>query len=140
MDSLQVKPQVVQFELQEDAVPTIAITKLKNNQVVLSTEVLTFEIQSADDFGVKQVGLEWEGIENPIQNPEPAIGEKVISSGTPESESLIVPATFSVEREMCRHRVYVCALLQKIISRTANVSTHHRLYCMCFPQQNTSSG
>ncbi len=93
------EPQVVQFELQEDAVPTIAITKLKNNQVVLSTEVLTFEIQSADDFGVKQVGIEWEGIENPIQNPEPAIGEKIVSSGTPTSEALTVPATFSVERE-----------------------------------------
>ena len=93
------EPQVVQFELQEDAVPTIAITKLKNNQVVLSTEVLTFEIQSADDFGVKQVGIEWEGIENPIQNPEPAIGEKIVSAGSPISESLIVPATFSVERE-----------------------------------------
>lgn len=93
------EPQVVQFELQEDAEPTIAITKLKNNQVVLSTEVLTFEIQSADDFGVKQVGIEWEGIENPIQNPEPATGEKTVSSGSPISESLIVPATFSVERE-----------------------------------------
>ncbi len=93
------EPQVLQFEAQDDAVPTVAITKLKNNQVVLSTEVLTFEIQSGDDFGVKQIGLEWEGIENPIQNPEPAIGEKTVSSGSPTSEALTVPATFSVERE-----------------------------------------
>ena len=93
------EPQVVQFELQEDAVPTIAITKLKNNQVVLSTEVLTFEIQSADDFGVKHVGIEWEGIANAIQNPDPAIGEKTVSSGSPISETLTVPGTFSVERE-----------------------------------------
>ncbi len=93
------EPQVIQFELQEDAEPTIAITKLKNNQVVLSTEVLTFEIQSADDFGVKQVGIAWEGVGNPLQNPEPAIGEKTVSSGSPTSEALTVPATFSVERE-----------------------------------------
>ena len=93
------EPQVLQFEAQVDAVPTVAITKLKNNQVVLSTEVLTFEIQAGDDFGVKQIGLEWEGIENPIQNPEPAIGEKTVSSGSPTSEALTVPATFSVERE-----------------------------------------
>ncbi|MDE0636502.1 MAG: hypothetical protein OXI43_11700 [Candidatus Poribacteria bacterium] len=93
------EPQVLQFEAQEDAVPTVAITKLKNNQVVLSTEVLTFEIQAGDDFGVKRVGLEWEGIENPIQNPEPAVGEKTVSSGSPTSEALTVPATFSVERE-----------------------------------------
>jgi hypothetical protein len=93
------EPQVLQFEAQDDAVPTVAITKLKNNQVVLSTEVLTFEIQAGDDFGIKHIGLEWEGIENPIQNPEPAIGEKTVSSGSPTSEALTVPATFSVERE-----------------------------------------
>ncbi len=93
------EPQVLQFDLQDDAEPTIALTKLKNNQVVLSTEVLTFEIQAEDDFGIKQVGLEWEGIENPIQNPEPAIGNKTVSAGSPISEALTVPATFSVERE-----------------------------------------
>ncbi len=93
------EPQVLQFDLQDDAEPTIALTKLKNNQVVLSTEVLTFEIQAEDDFGIKQVGLEWEGIENPIQNPEPAIGNKTVSAGSPTSEALTVPATFSVERE-----------------------------------------
>lgn len=93
------EPQKLQIEVQDDAEPTVAITKLKNNQVVLSTEVLTFEIQAEDDFGVKKVGLEWEGIENPIQNPQPDIGEKTVSSGTPNSESLYVPATFSVERE-----------------------------------------
>ncbi len=93
------EPQKLQIEVQDDAEPTVAITKLKNNQVVLSTEVLTFEIQAEDDFGVKKVGLEWEGIENPIQNPQPDIGEKTVSSGTPNSESLFVPATFSVERE-----------------------------------------
>ncbi len=93
------EPQVLKFEVEDDAKPTIAIKKLKNNQVILSTETLAFEIQAGDDFGVKQVGLEWEGIRNPIHNPNPAIGEKIVSSGTPTSEDLNVPATFSVERE-----------------------------------------
>ncbi|MCY4403521.1 MAG: hypothetical protein OXD54_13165 [Candidatus Poribacteria bacterium] len=93
------EPQKLQIDVQDDSEPTVAITKLKNNQVVLSTEVLTFEIQAEDDFGVKKVGLEWEGIENSIQNPQPDVGEKIVSSGTPVSESLNVPATFSVERE-----------------------------------------
>ena len=93
------EPQVLQFEVEDDAAPIVAIKKLKNNRVVLSTEVLAFEIQAGDDFGVKQIGLEWEGIKNPIQNPDPDIGEKPVSSGTPTSESLNVPATFSVERE-----------------------------------------
>ena len=93
------EPQVLQFEAQEDAEPTVAISKLKNNQVFLSTDVLTFEIQAGDDFGVKHIGLAWEGIKNPIQNPDPAVGEKTVAAGSPTSDELIVPATFSVERE-----------------------------------------
>ncbi len=92
-------PQVLQFDLEDDATPTVAIKNLKNNQVVVSSEVLSFEIQAGDDFGVKQVGLEWEGIPNPVQNPDPASGEKTISSGSPTSEELNVTATFSTGRE-----------------------------------------
>lgn len=95
-------PQIIQFEVNDDEAPTVTLSKLKNNQVVLSTEVLTFEIQADDDYGVKQVGLEWKGIESPIQNPEPDEGEKTVSAGSPTSESLIVPATFSIERENIR--------------------------------------
>lgn len=92
-------PQVLQFDLEDDASPTVAIKNLKNNQVVVSSEVLSFEIQAGDDFGVKQVGLEWEGIPNPVQNPDPASGEKTVSSGSPTSEALNVTATFSTGRE-----------------------------------------
>ncbi len=92
-------PQVLQFDLEDDATPTVAIKNLKNNQVVVSSEVLSFEIQAGDDFGVKQVGLEWKGIPNPVQNPEPASGEKTVSSGSPTSEDLNVTATFSTGRE-----------------------------------------
>ncbi len=93
------EPQVLQFEVEDDAAPTVAIKNLKNNQVIVSTEVLSFEIQAGDDFGVKQVGLEWEGIANPVQNPNPASGEKTVSSGSPTSEELSVAATFSTGRE-----------------------------------------
>ncbi len=92
-------PQILQFDLEDDAAPTVAIKNLKNNQVVVSSEVLSFEIQAGDDFGVKQVGLEWEGIPNPVQNPDPASGEKPVSSGSPTSEELNVTATFSTGRE-----------------------------------------
>ena len=96
------EPQVLQLEVQEDESPTVSFNKLKNNQVLLSTEVLTFEIQAADDFGVKQVGLEWEGIEHAIHNPNPTSGEKTVSSGKPTADSMTVAATFSAEREDVR--------------------------------------
>lgn len=96
------EPQVLQVEVQEDEPPTVSFSKLKNNRVVLSSEVLTFEIQAGDDFGVKRVGLEWEGISNPIHNPEPTSGEKLVSSGTPTTDSMTVAATFSAVRENVR--------------------------------------
>ena len=82
--------------------PTVSFNKLSNNRVVLSSEVLTFEIQAGDDFGVKRVGLEWEGISNPIHNPKPTGGEKTVSSGAPTTDSMTVAATFSAVRENVR--------------------------------------
>ena len=96
------EPQVIQLEVREDAAPTVSFNKLQNNRVVLSSEVLTFEIQAADDFGVKRVGLEWEGIGNPIHNPEPTSGEKTVSSGTPTTDIMTVAATFSAVRKNVR--------------------------------------
>ena len=93
------EPQVLRFEALNDEAPIVALSKLKNNQVVISNEVLAFEIQASDDFGVKQIGLEWSGIANPIHNPEPTSGEKIVSAGTPTADTLTVAATFSPKRE-----------------------------------------
>ena len=92
------EPQVIQLEVREDESPMVSFNKLKNNRVVLSSEVLTFEIQAADDFGVKRVGLEWEGIGNPTHNPEPTSGEKMVASGSPTTDIMTVAATFSAVR------------------------------------------
>lgn len=96
------EPQVIQLEAREDESPRVSFNKLNNNRVVFSSEVLTFEIQAGDDFGVKRVGLEWEGIGNPIHNPEPTSGEKTVASGTPTTDVMTVAATFSALRENVR--------------------------------------
>ena len=96
------EPQVLRLEVQEDEPPMVSFSKLKNNQVILSSEVLTFEIQAGDDYGVKRVGLEWEGIGNPIHNPNPTSGEKTVSAGTPTTDLMTVAATFSAVRENVR--------------------------------------
>ena len=93
------EPQTLRFEALNDEAPTVALNKLKNNQVLISDEVLPFEIQATDDFGVKRIGLEWEGIANPVHNPEPTSGEKTVSAGTPTADALTVAATFSAKRE-----------------------------------------
>ena len=96
------EPQVLRLEVQDDDPPTVSFNKLRNNQIILFSEVLTFEIQAVDDFGVKRVGLEWESIANPIHNPEPTSGEKIVSSGAPTAEIMTVAATFSAEHESVR--------------------------------------
>ena len=96
------EPQVLRIEAVDDEAPTVGFNKLKNNQVILSSEVIAFEIQAGDDFGVKRVGLEWEGLHHSIYNPNPYSGEKTVSAGAPTAEAMTVSATFSAERENVR--------------------------------------
>ena len=96
------EPQVLRIEALDDEAPTVGFNKLKNNQVILSSEVITFEIHAKDDFGVKRIGLEWEGLQHSISNPNPSSGEKTVSAGAPTAEAMTVSATFSVERENVR--------------------------------------
>ncbi len=93
------EPLVLRVDARDDEGPNVTLGKLKNNQVVLSTQVLAFEIQAGDDFGVKQVGIEWQGMEDPIHNPEPSKGEKIVAAGAPVNDRMTVPATFSADRE-----------------------------------------
>ncbi len=96
------EPQVLRIEALDDEAPTVGFNKLKNNQVILSSEVIAFEIQARDDFGVKRIGLEWEGLHHSISNPNLSSGEKTVSAGMPTAEAMTVAATFSAERENVR--------------------------------------
>lgn len=96
------EPQVLRIEALADEAPTVGFNKLKNNQVILFSEVIAFEIQAGDDFGVKRIGLEWEGLHHSVSNPNPSSGEKTVSAGAPTAEAMTVSATFSAERENVR--------------------------------------
>ncbi len=96
------EPQVLRIEAIDDEAPTVGFNKLKNNQVILSSEVIAFEIHARDDFGVKRIGLEWEGLQHSISNPNPSSGEKTASAGAPTAEAMTVSGTFSIERENVR--------------------------------------
>ena len=96
------EPQILRVEAREDGPPTVSIGQLKNNQVLLSTTVVAFEIQVGDDFGVKRVGLQWRGIHDPLHNPQPNQGEKIVAAGRPTDETLTVAATFGAQREQVR--------------------------------------
>ena len=96
---LQAKqPFDLSFVAQEDEPPSVACGDLPRQKVMLESEVLAFDLEAADDFGIQSVGLEWSGIEDPLRNPQPSRGEKLLSAGAPESRSMLTSGTFSAKR------------------------------------------
>ncbi len=82
----------------EDDAPTVTCVKLPREQVILSTDTTSFEVLARDDFGVKTVGIQWQGIADPVRNPHPAQGEHIVAVGAPEKRELNAKAAFSTER------------------------------------------
>ena len=90
------KPFELKLRSRDDEAPSIVCQGLTRRQVVLETESLKFDLRGFDDFGVKHVGIEWEGFEGPM-NPNPAKGEKILGAGSPTSESVEMIGTFSAK-------------------------------------------
>lgn len=86
----------------EDQEPSISCQQNETLQVVLSTDVITFDLSAIDDFGVREIGLEWQGIPDPLRNPNPESGSKVVSPGGPENIQLDAVATFSADNDKVR--------------------------------------
>ncbi|TWT57874.1 hypothetical protein KOR42_12410 [Thalassoglobus neptunius] len=83
----------------EDASPTVGCLLIEPNQVILSTEVINFEISATDDFGLKTLGLEWSGIIDPVRNPHPEQGEKPVLRGDYEQTRLNGTTSFCAETD-----------------------------------------
>ncbi len=93
------QPFELRLEANEDQPPTVLCSQLNRQQVVMVDEVLTFDVTADDDFGCKEIGIQWLGLEDPLTNPQPAKGEAVIALGAPEASELKATATFSPARE-----------------------------------------
>lgn len=93
------RPLVISIRAVEDQAPNITCRDLSFEQVILDSDVLKFQINATDDFGVRLVGMEWSGVGHAIHNPNPAMGEKLLMRGEAEKRDLAVSATFSAIRE-----------------------------------------
>ena len=78
-----------------DERPSVVTQNLPRQAVLLDTEQLNFQALSADDFGVKRLGIAWKGLDDRLAKP--AVGEKVIAVGGPDQSSIQVPAVFSAK-------------------------------------------
>ncbi len=80
----------------DDEAPTLSCEDLPRQKVVLDSEQLAFQVKAQDDFGVRRVGIEWQGAEDPTVKT-PARGEKVLAAGGFEKETLDVRGTFTAK-------------------------------------------
>ena len=92
-------PLVLKIRAVEDEAPRIVARRESLEQVVLDSEVVTFDVTAGDDFGVKRVGLEWTGSEMEKDGKTPIRGDKVAAAGEPEKKEVTARATFCATRE-----------------------------------------
>ncbi len=90
------EPFVLSITAADDEAPSLIVEDLPRQKVVLDSEQLTFTVHARDDFGVKQVGIEWQGIET-AEVKTPAQGERVLAAGAHDRESLDLGGTFSAK-------------------------------------------
>lgn len=83
-----------------DRAPDIRAHQVGSQRIVLADEVVPFDIQADDDYGLREVGLEWTA-ETTERAEGGAIrdGEKPVAAGDPEKTSVQTRATFSARRE-----------------------------------------
>jgi hypothetical protein len=106
-------PFVLSVEAREDEPPTVACQNLPRQQVVLDSEQLSFVVMAQDDFGVKQVGIEWRGLPDEDRPGHiPAQGERLLSAGGQDRELLEAAGVFcaselGIEPQVIELRIYV---------------------------------
>ena len=87
------------YRLRVDAVkdaPPVAYTQgVDREKAILPEESIDFEILGEDDFGLKEVGIEWESLVSlPGEIPE-VKGELILAKGAPEERRIMKPVVFS---------------------------------------------
>jgi hypothetical protein len=94
-------PLRLKVEPVKDEAPGISARRETQEQVVLNTEVVAFDLSVRDDFGIRRTGLEWTALPGqvPKGGGEPARGEKITAAGDAEMRDLETRATFSADKE-----------------------------------------
>jgi len=88
-----------------DAAPTVAMLNVPPIRgMLLETDTLKFRVAARDDFGIRRVGLAWEGLDDPQASAGATgdaaareRGERILQAGGGETETLDAAATFCPE-------------------------------------------
>jgi hypothetical protein len=76
-----------------DEEPTIYAEGMPRAKVLLETEQIQFQVHASDDFGVKQIGLEWKTAEGAVASKKTQ-GERILIAGGATAERLDADAVF----------------------------------------------
>ena len=115
-------PLVLRVQAVEDEPPRIAVRRDSLEQIVLDSEVVTFNLTASDDFGVRQAGLAWKGSLTQDDGKTPVAGEKVAAVGAPEQKELAAGATFCAVREgVAPQTLELCAWADDYLPGRAHV-------------------
>ena len=93
------QPLVLKVKAGEDQAPTIVARRDTLEEVVLDSEVVTFNLTATDDYGVKEIGLAWTGEQMQADGKTPVGGEKIVAAGEAEKKQLDAIGTFCATRE-----------------------------------------
>lgn len=91
-------PIELQVKVLADQAPTIVLEKFPQ-PVLLESRSLKFGFAGRDDFGIQKVGLQWEGQFDSVSNPNPAVGEKLLVAGSPQTQTVREMGIFSAKLE-----------------------------------------
>jgi hypothetical protein len=88
------EPFTLSITGRDDEAPSLACEDLPRQKVVLDSEALNFKVKALDDFGIRRVGIEWQGIDK-TNFKNPAQGERILAAGGNDKEVLELAGTFS---------------------------------------------
>jgi hypothetical protein len=93
------EPLVLKINAVDDEAPRLSARRETQEQVVLDSEVIAFDLTVEDDFGIQRTGLQWQAAGFNTPKEKQAKGEKITAAGEPEKRTLDTRATFCAARE-----------------------------------------
>ena len=93
-------PLKLKLQPTSDEAPTLTCRELAQQRVMMVKDVLSFEVDANDDYGLRTIGMEWIGTPASTSAATPAKGETIVYAGNPNATELdAATATFSPQRE-----------------------------------------
>ena len=92
------EPFHLQLDPVDDNAPSVQARTSLDDRILLEDEVATFDIFAKDDYGIRQVGLEWSNEVEQSTTPSPK-GWKPVTAGNPQEREINAKAAFRPKSE-----------------------------------------